>query len=285
MKGIKWVLLGLLVSPVWAAGVAAKEPGMMAQPVPADLPLIDLAATGFQAVAAPAGRLRDWCVNEVSGRFPRGARVGDLDGDRRDELVGVSCASPSAPVTVQIARVVDGPVRLEVTDVPIPPAALPLSKVGDVQLVDLDGDGRLDLAIDFVGAGPGENGLLVLWGQDGAFAGGFSVLRGVVPAPFLSFAVVEANGAPARELLVETSSASQPTQLLRVDVVGADRQLVVSAEDVAGIASFGAQRVDIVPRSADLDGDGVDDMVLATPEGIRVFLGCGRHAPRSAACP
>ncbi|MBK7179550.1 MAG: DUF11 domain-containing protein [Chloroflexi bacterium] len=56
MKGIKWVLLGLLVSAVWAAGVAAKEPGTMAQPVPADLPLIDLAATGFQAVAAPAGR-------------------------------------------------------------------------------------------------------------------------------------------------------------------------------------------------------------------------------------
>ena len=49
MKGIKWVLLGLLVSAVWAAGVAAKEPGTMAQPVPADLPLIDLAARSRRA--------------------------------------------------------------------------------------------------------------------------------------------------------------------------------------------------------------------------------------------
>ena len=156
--------------------------------------------------ATPAGRLVDWCRNQAGSPFPRGARVGDLDGDGRDELVGMSCARSPQPVTVQIARVVEAPLRLEVTDVALPTEVLPLGPVADVQLVDLDGDGPLDLVLVFARSATAQSSLVVLWGRDGAFAGGFSLLQGSTIETFVSVAVVEANGAPGRELLVGTAT-------------------------------------------------------------------------------
>ena len=132
--------------------------------------------------------------------------------------------------------------------------------------------------------------LLILWGRDGAFAGGFSVLRGTSADRLLSFAVVEANGAPPRELLVETTGA-RPTTMTQIEVRGTDRALAPSAVEPQGLPPFAdlnpqlGGRIDLVARGADLDGDGVDDLVLAAPDGMHVCLGCGRHAPPSAACP
>ena len=246
-----------------------------------------LGAEDRQALpVTPAGRRGDWCVGQV-GSFPRGVRIGDLDGDGRDELVGVTCAVAAEPVGVQIARVIAAPLRLELTDVPLPAEAQPLGPLGDVQLVDLDGDGRLDLVLVFGGTTTAQTSLLVLWGRDGAFAGGHSLLRGSTLETFLSTAVVEANGEPRRELLVGTTTPPNPTTLIRVEVVGADRALVLISEDPAGLPSLpfapGAGLLaEPVVRATDLDGDGIDDVVLATTEGLRVFLGCGRHTP---ACP
>ena len=131
---------------------------------------------------------------------------------------------------------------------------------------------------------------MVLWGRDGAFAGGFSLLQGSTIETFVSVAVVEANGAPGRELLVGTATPPNPSDLLRVDVVGADRALVRNAEATGGLptcpfAPEDGGLVELLARATDLDGDGIEDVVLGTPTGLRVFLGCARHAPASAACP
>jgi len=115
MKGIQWVLLGLLVSAVWAAGAAAKEPGTMAQPVPADLPLIDLAATGFQAVAMPVDRQT---VTAVPAAVSKTA---------------VSTAAPGQEVVYTVTLRNSGPVTETVT----------LTDVLPPQVVWLEGDDAL----------------------------------------------------------------------------------------------------------------------------------------------
>jgi hypothetical protein len=205
--------------------------------------LVQLRAGGRVIVELGEGRTQE--IEVGPQRADDALRVGDLDGDRKDELAimtrdGVRCVFDLAG-TPRVTAAVD-------------PGELPIS---GFLLTDADGDGALDLVL---GAAIDELPLRVARG-DGR--GGFG--------PWLAFPMQRIAG-----LFPGPAIEGRPTLAA---IVGPRRKLVLLRVERSGGGE--AIQIDAVPatkRSAipfaqgDFDGDGDLDLALAQPERAELSL-------------
>lgn len=219
--------------------------------------------------------------------------VADLDGDGVDSLLALQSWGPefldlsARPYGLRLFDVVEGTMRCA-ERTPIESAAAPVG----IEVADLDGDGVRDVV---VGLGlPTSNGGSAALPDDAA--PGFAVYWGDPAAPGrlaaeptlhtiertgrgrLAFAVLEVNGRPGSEI------AFADDTMLGFAAFDAARQLTTRR---VGSAQSGARAL----RAVDADGDGLDDLVLATGNELLVYHqrpcdarraelgGCTRPAP------
>jgi hypothetical protein len=183
--------------------------------------------------------------------------AGDLDGDRIDELVLAAPDGTRTRCLVSRSRI-DGSMRRESAS---PPVVLEEPCEDDTQMsvTDLDGDGARDVVI-LVGTPGGKRKLLALWG-DGTGeldASQLAVLspRDVAPS---AFALLSRGDGDAKWIAYTTDDAvhlSRPHGGAR------------GFEDAGAIAALD-HGTGIV--AADVDGDRVDDLVVADDGTIRVL--------------
>jgi hypothetical protein len=207
---------------------------------------VRLQADGWGAFADP--------IRTTVGLDPVAVAVGDLDGDGRPDLV-VACHGDAAGGTLTVYRqdpVLPGHFT--------PGAALPGALAGrpiDVKLADLDGDGRLDLAVAFDGVEQ-----LALYFQSASTPGTFTgpVLLDLAVAPS-RLAAADLTGA-ARQDLVATTRDGRVLVLLHDTTPGA------FLPPVAYPAGVYPAAVEV----ADLDGDGHPDLLVADQLGSLLVL-------------
>lgn len=203
-------------------------------------------------------------------------RVVDIDGDGASELVAVSPNDlSSAAVRV---------IRLKTSQAtPAAPIVIPDRMVtpnGRTDLVDIDGDGRLDLLALLRGP-DGGLGLNIFY-NDGA--GGFVVPGTLVSLPPLEpgkrddanvvgFAMVKTASAaaaagraprPARKLAILTSK-----RLFVAPLPPARMPFGVGVEALVKVSSLG-NGTDVA--TGDFDGDGIEDIAVADSGSIRILL-------------
>src|SRR5262249_40823101 len=87
----------------------------------------------------PDSRFAQTQEPKVPGTLPVLLAVGDLNGDGRDDLVAVTAGSPQAFVYLHNAAGRFGPTPAYQNAVGVSPS--------DIQLADVDGDGRLDIVV------------------------------------------------------------------------------------------------------------------------------------------
>jgi len=175
----------------------------------------------------------------------------DTNGDGSEEAIGVEsdCDGAASSATLRVQVVSSSLPRAEWT-VPVP-----IAKVRELAAHDLDGDGAIDLLI------AREDGLLVLWGSAGGWSGSASILQS---SEVTSLALLDADSGAGKELaflagsdvIVMSFDGREPVELTRLD------------------AGKQAQRL----RAGDVNGDGVDDLVVSDEHSVRSFFGVSHQA-------
>jgi hypothetical protein len=129
---------------------------------------------------------------------------------------------------------------------------------------DLDADGHADL----IAVGYGSDGtalLVVYWSESGSFSTERKSTMPIDAADFSSFAVLETDGDPGREIALLT-----PQGAYLVDVIpGSPAPALGAPTPIDGV--FGAG-VPLAVAAADVTADGVDDLLVVVPDGERDAL-------------
>jgi hypothetical protein len=205
----------------------------------------------------------------VSGGLSSCERIvsGDLDGDGRDELLTICSEEGKAILrAVEIDREGAGS-----------SVAIPSMRSGVPEFLrDLNGDGRLELGIAFE-EDPGLHGVAVVWDIRAALAAGRIDDHGVSRAyqPDSVDGVVAINADADEDLEVAGVSKF-------LDAIGFRAQIFVADLPGPGAPSANAQRIDaplrsgttaIVLRAADLDRDGIDDLIFGDGGQLHIYRG------------
>lgn len=186
--------------------------------------------------------------------------AGDLDGDGFDEIVYVGLDAAVANASMMLIASTGGTGTITLRD----PIALPryAPPSGHVALADVDGDGHLDLVmLTRTVSAPSELSLdatevSIYWGVAGGFD---STAPGSIVAP---------DGAPLLDLAFVTRGAGRDVAFASETAtwlaVRDGRTFTVTDPVVTGGSGL---------ATGDLDGDGVEDLAVASDGSIRVFRG------------
>lgn len=191
----------------------------------------------------------------------------DLDGSGADQLVALGPSSADATQgAVALAKVSPSdPTPTLTFGAPVPAPALvmhvetdePGTQSGRVAAaVDLDGDGRPDVVA--VATISGTTSVVVFWNDHTGGLGTMSVLPNPNGHPAVDFALVNAGGSGPSLAVLTDEGVSLVSFAARAPNVGS--------------LSF---KVDAGHRLAvgDIDGDGVEDLAVATSAGISIYRG------------
>lgn len=223
---------------------------------------------GTEAVAIAEdanGRGRHWLVSPFAdpvasaptGLLPEGVsgecgawRVGDVDGDGFDEIVGATRAVAGCGDSVLV--MLDASLAFESPGSPMSRREWSLAEgARSLALDDLDGDGAADVAL--LGAGD----LEVRWGPDFD-----QIARLPAPPGALALTAIRADVDPGQELAVLGAGS------LTIVDFRADRRLAVRAP--AGAPSGEAV------TAADVDGDGLEDLLVSAGSEVVVLPAVSR---------
>lgn len=187
---------------------------------------------------------------------------GDLDGDNRDEIVGIDgnvlCGADTP--TVVVATPSDGPGPFEVS---VSTLAGDLRGVAGIELVDLDADGDLDLLALFAGTLDTADGrIAVAWNDGGALDFDNAALIDVADAPsFLGVGYARTSTDAAPEVVIMTADGMYLASLDPMSrAYGEPRRAPYDAGDGA-------------VRRGDFNSDGLDDLAYADGAQAIVLLG------------
>jgi hypothetical protein len=193
-------------------------------------------------------------IRTTVGADPVALAVGDIDGDGRPDVV-VACHGDASGGTLAVYLQVPGsPGQFAANGEP--QGTLSYRPI-DVQLADLDGDGRLDLVVAWDQV-PSLSVYLQSATTPGTFAAPFSIDLGASPS---RLAVADLTDAGQLDLVVTTLDG-------RVLVLLHDATPGTFQPPVAYQA--GVHPAQVV--AADLDGDGLLDLVIADQKGALLVL-------------
>ena len=216
-------------------------------------PMVALSGSGALLPGWPVSTASTWTA------------AADLDGDGRDEIL----IGNSGEHRIE-AYYADG---TPVPGWPVTPGGF--ITFGPLAIGDLDGDGQPEIVTI---AGPESGGKkLYAYHSDGTPVAGFPVtlLTGLALSPVV-IGDVDGDGVPEIVTLSITLLANNFDYLIKAALYAPDgslkREIVASRESPA---SFSAG----VPALADLDGDGIPEIVVQTGDMMHVWKGDGTDFP------
>ena len=273
-------LLGLASSGAAQGPVFAEPREISAEVGPAELHAVDLDGDGdVDLVSNDTSNDTRFAIHENLGGsfaaavvlgppstyYPWRIAVGDLDGDGRADLV--SAATVGSSYRIQWERNVSGPgIQFVPGGDVAPPTGFELAR--DLEVVDLDGDGHLDVVASASAGSSSSAPGAISWFQN---------LGGGVFAP-------EAPVGPGSELTPADVDGDGDADLVVYEVTGALRWIENQGGGAFGGPTLISDEVEVIGplRCADLDGDGDLDVLAGNPEGEVVWFandGAGTFSP------